>query len=196
MDPVNHWQPVTAEYQDELPLFQQDRLSLRRRAGRAGAGAAPRELPAGITCVSWFYLLAAGFYFVFGSVLLSDPSSNFASQLISYFRVVIPLPAGLADGVPLDNVLAEAFFLLAMLSATTGVLWLVRFRPVRWITLCYAGGEALWCAYYFLNNGGTHAGLLTAPQCQIWLAVSCIDALIFCYVAFYSGVGRIFDDSK
>jgi hypothetical protein len=196
MEPVNHWQPVTLEYQQELPLFNQERLPRRRRAGQA-AESAPRDLPTGITCVSWFYILAAGIYFVFGSVLLSDPASNLASLLIGYFRVVLPLPAGATEGVPLDNMLAEAFFVMAMLSATIGVMWLVRFRPVRWITLAYAGGAVVRCAYYFLNQkGAAHATWLAFRQDQVWLAAAGIDALIFCYVAFYSGVGRIFDNPE
>jgi hypothetical protein len=196
MEPVNHWQPVTTEYQRELPAIHPERAQFGQKTGwtaeRRSNSDAPAELPIGITCVAWFYVLAAGFYFVFGSVLLSYPSSDFAAQLIGYFRIVLPLPVGVADGVPLDNLLAEAFFVMAMASASVGVMWMVRFRPVRWVTLCYAGGSLMRCAYYFLYNQG--AAALTLRQTQVWLALSAIDALIFCYVAFYAGIERVFDE--
>jgi hypothetical protein len=199
MEPVNHWQPVTTEYQRDLPAFNPElsllREKLRWPADRQAKNNTQRELPTGITCVAWFYILAAGAYFVFGSVLLSSPASNFAALLIGYFRAVVPFPPGVVEGVPLDNMLAETFFVLAMLSATIGVMWLVRFRPVRWITLCYAGGAVVRCAYSFLAERGTaHATVLALRQDQIWLAASIVDALIFCYVAFYSGAERVFDN--
>jgi hypothetical protein len=201
MEPVNHWHPVTTEYEHELPpVFKPELLTFRRKLRwprqARDAQNVPLALPTGITCVSWFYILAAGAYFVFGSVLLASPASDFAALLIDYFRKVIPLPAGVADGVPLDNMLAEAFFAMAMVSATIGVMWLVRYRPVRWLTLGYAGGELLRFAYYFLSDKGVHATELTLRQSQVWLAVSFLDTLIFCYLAFYSGVGQIFNNPE
>jgi hypothetical protein len=201
MEPVNHWRPVTDEYQQELPAFNPDLSPFREKFGWLAVGQAKksvsRELPTGITCVSWFYLLAAGAYFVFGSVLLSSPASNLATLLISYFRVVVPLPAAVTEGMPLDSTLAEAFFVMAMVSATIGVMWLVRFRPVRLLTLCYSGGALIRCAYYFLDQKGAgHTALLTLQQSQLWLAMSAIDAMIFCYVAFYASVQRVFRDTE
>jgi hypothetical protein len=199
MEPVNHWQPVTSQYQHELPRFIHQPSPRRQwitpaRAGRA-LGRSEPELSTGVACVSWFYILAAGFYFIFGSVLLSAPSSNFAALLINYFRIVIPLPIGVADGIPLDSLLAEAFFLLAMVSASVGVMWLVRFRPVRWITLGYAGAALVRSAYYFLDDRGAPATALTSSQIAIWLVVSLLDALVFCFVAYSSSVERAFEGS-
>ncbi len=196
MEPVNHWQPVTTEYQEGSPALHSEQASFGQKvrwwpASGRSSDRGSVELPIGITCVAWFYLLAAGFYFVFGSVLLSYPSSDFAALLIGYFRIVLPLPMGMADGVPLDNVLAETFFVLAMASATIGVMWMARFRPVRWLTLGYTGVALIRCAYCFLHGEGA---ALTLLQTRVWLAMSAIDALIFCYVAFYAGVERIFGE--
>ncbi|HUA91783.1 MAG TPA: hypothetical protein VL991_04405 [Terracidiphilus sp.] len=191
MEPVNHWRPVTTEYQQELPAITLEPSSFGHRAMWAAKESAAAPLPAGITCVAWFYVLAAGFYFAFGSILLADPSSDLAAAVVAYFRIVLPLPLGIGAGVPLDNLLAEIFFVLAMISASIGVMWMARFRPVRWLTLSCAGAELVRCAYCFLHGQGA---VLTPLQTRIWLAVSAIDLMIFCYVAFYAGVERVFGE--
>ena len=140
MEPVNHWRPVTTEYQQEPPAIALDPSSFGQRAMWAAKESSAAPLPAGITCVAWFYVLAAGVYFVFGSILLADPSSDLAALVVAYFRIVLPLPLGVGDGVPLDNLLAEIFFVLAMVSASIGIMWMARFRPVRWLTLGCASG--------------------------------------------------------
>lgn len=203
MDPANHWQPVTMEYQLELAPPAEARSGRRKKinltAARRDLQRAARELPVGITCVSWFYILAAIAYFAFGSVLLSYPSSQVAALLISQSRILVPFPMSGTYGVPPDNMLAEALFVMAMASGAIGVLWLLRYRPVRWITLCYAGGSLICyaCYFYFLkDHGAAHVGALTLRQTQAWMAASVLDALIFFYVAFYSGVGRVFKDTQ
>ncbi|MGA7338952.1 MAG: hypothetical protein WBE72_24450 [Terracidiphilus sp.] len=200
MEPVNHWQPVTSEYQQELaPLNGQLRIGMRWRRALAGQAfeRAENELPFGSSCILWFYLLAAGAYFVFGCILLSFPSSRMAAQLVGLSRIMVPFPLDGSAGVPFDNLLAETLFVMAMVSAAVGVLWLLRFRPVRWITLCYAGGSLLWCVYcLFSGKAASYVAVLTSGQRKLWLAAAAIDALIFCYVAFYPGVEKVFEQPE
>jgi hypothetical protein len=193
-EPLNRWKPVTSEYQEELEPRKRrslrDRL-LRRPAGKAvkvDAGAAETRAepsaPAGILGVTWFYVLSSAAYFVSGSVLLSFPLSDPAYKLMRHGHVIVPFPVGQLENVPLVNVLAESFFIMAVVSAAVAVLWMVRSRAARGITVCYAGA---WLVrnllYLFGNRVGFHTGPLAPGARQILLVESCADALIFLYLS-------------
>jgi hypothetical protein len=195
-EPLNRWQPVTSEYQEELeprkPRSLRDRL-LRRPAGKASkAEAGPAETgaepsaPAGILGVTWFYLLNSAAYFISGSVLLSFPLSDAAYKLMRHGHDIVPFPVRQLKNVPLVNVLAESFFIMAVVSAAVAVLWMARTRAARWITVCYSGA---WLVrnllYLFGNRLGVHAGPLAPGARQLLLLDSLADALIVLYLASY-----------
>jgi hypothetical protein len=188
-EPLNRWKPVTSEYQEELEPRKRrslrDRL-LRRPAGKTEASPAAAKAPAGILGVTWFYVLNSAAYFASGSVLLSFPLSDFAYKLMRHGHVIVPFPVRQLEDVPLVNVLAESFFIMAMVSAAIAVLWMARSRAARWITACYAG---VWLArnllYLFGGRVGMHAGPLAPGARQLLLLDSCADALIFLYLSIY-----------
>jgi hypothetical protein len=200
-EPLNRWTPVTSAYQEELEPRKRrslrDRL-LRRPAGKAvkpGAGPAETQAepttPAGIFGVTWFYGINAAVYFASGSVLLSFPLSDAAYKLMRHGHDIVPFPVGQLENVPLVNVLAESFFIMAVVSAAVAVLWMTRARAARGITACYAGA---WLfrnlLYLFGNRVGFHAGPLAPGARELLLIDSFADALIFLYLAFYMRAAR------
>jgi hypothetical protein len=200
VEPVNHWEPVTNEYQHELVPLVEERPSHARTISRTVAGQVTepvaRELPVGVSCLSWFYFFSAGAYFIFGSILLSFPSSNLSALLTRQFRVVVPLLMGDLGGVPVGNMLAESLFVMAMLSASLGVMWLLRYRAVQWITLCYAGGALISQALYLLNDRAAALSALAPEQRHVLLAAFVVNGLIFCYAAFHPDVDQAFEDPE
>jgi hypothetical protein len=197
-EPVNRWQPVTSEYQEELE--PRPRRSLRdrlwKRAARSGdAGQAEKarkaekaeraesKAPAGILGIIWFYLLNAAAYFVSGSVLLSFPLSDTAYKLMRHGHAIVPFPVRQVEDIPFVNVLAESLFIMAVVSAAVAVLWMARFRAARWITLCYAGAWLVRNAVYlFAGRLSLSAAPLAAGSRQVLLADSIAEALIFLYL--------------
>ena len=188
-EPLNRWKPVTSEYQEELEPRKRRSLRdrfFRRPAGKAKESPAEAKAAAGIVGVTWFYVLNSAAYFVSGSVLLSFPLSDFAYKLMRHGHVIVPFPVGQLENVPLVNVLAESFFIMAVVSAVVAVLWMARSRAARWITVCYAGAWLIRnLLYLFGDRVGFHAGPLAPGARELLFVDSFADALIFLYLAFY-----------
>jgi hypothetical protein len=194
MEPVNHWRPVTSEYQLEfMPPMQALAAPRKRRRTRAEAAQeAARKAgaaPLAISCIQWFYFFRACVCFVLGSVLLSYPSSGPAVWLIAHARILVPFTITGTEAAPLINLLAETFFILSIVSAVIGVMWLMRSPVIRWITMCYTGALLARTALYFVAIGATAPWvLLSLHQKQVLLTGAVVNLLIFGYMAFYPGV--------
>jgi hypothetical protein len=198
---MNRWQPVTNEYQTELVPLQDSRSWRRKkfnwRADASTRGHAEGKALLGAACITWFYFLSAAVYFLCASMLLSYPFSRTAAQLIKQSQTLLPFPIHGMQGLPTGNTLSEAFFFMAVASAVLGVLWLVRFRPVRWITLCISGISLVRSAEIAMRERGpVHSASFTlGGQRALYLSLA-VNALIFLYVALYPGVDRAFRDRR
>jgi hypothetical protein len=195
VEPVNHWRPVTLEYQLEfMPIVEALPASKKKRV-RARALSAKSvvhiesEAPLAVTTIQWWYFFRACAYFVLGSILLSYPSSQQASWLVAHSRILMPFQISATAAAPLINLIAETFFVLSIVSAILGTLWLKRSAAVRWITLCYAGLSLTRTVLYFVAIGNlVTKTVLTTNQTAVLLAGAVINLLIFGYVAFFPGV--------
>ena len=88
-------------------------------------------------------------------------------------------------------VFAETFFVLSIVSAILGSLWLMRSTLVRWITLCYAGLSLTRTVLYFVALGDlVTKTVLTTNQTAVLLTGAVVNVLIFGYAAFFSGVNE------
>jgi len=190
MQPVNHWQPVTTEYQHELAPIM-DVTSLRSRPfGPAYSRflAAPL-IPFGILCITALYFLSACAYFFCASTLFSHPESDIASWLVERYNILVPIQVVSTPGIPLIKPLAETFLLMAIVSLAVAILWLLRPWYIRWITMCFAAAALIRTALILL--AGKAAGLtveLTLEQKQFVLLLAAVNLVVFCYLAFYPGV--------
>jgi hypothetical protein len=189
VEPVNHWRPVTLEYQVELIPRVETRRSRSRSRTRAEAAHAQDEVPLAVTAITWFYFLRGCVYFVLGSVLLSYPSSQPATWLIAHSHLLVPFKVVATDTAPLINLFAETLFILSILSAMIGVMWLMRNVFARWITLCFAGASLARTVLYFVAIGGIAPSiLLSVRQAEVLVTGAVVNLLIFGYLAFYPGL--------
>lgn len=195
MEPVNHWRPVTSEYQLEfMPAVQAVPAPKKRRSRAEIAQEVARKAdtaPLPIACIQWFYFFRACAYFVLGSVLLSYPSSQATAWLLAHSRMLAPFKVIVTQTAPLINLLAETFFILSIVSAVIGVMWLMKSSYIRWITMCYAGVSLARTVLLFITfKGVTQAALLSTHQKAVLLTDAVVNLLIFSYVAFYPGVAE------
>jgi len=193
VEPVNHWRPVTLEYQIEfMPAIESLQVPKKKRARTLSANSAVRievEAPLSVTVIQWYYFFRACAFFALGSVLLSYPSSAEAAWLIAHSRILIPFTIHATEAAPLINVVAENFFVFSTASAVLGVLWMMRSQSVRWITLCYAGALLTRTVLWFVPvDGLVPRAVLTTNQTAVLLIGTVINLLIFGYVAFFPGV--------
>lgn len=193
MEPVNHWRPVTTEYQLEfLPPIEALSAPRKRRTRAEAAQEAARragDAPLAVSCIQWLYFFRACAYFVLGSVLLSYPLSKPAAWLIAHSQALAPFKIIVTETAPLINLLAETFFILSIVSAVIGVMWLMRSSYIRWITMCYAGVSLARTVLCFVTiKGVTPAMLLSLHQKEVMLTGAVVNLLIASYLVFYSGV--------
>lgn len=193
MEPVNHWRPVTLEYQIEfMPAVEALPAPKKKRARLVlakGAAQSEAEMPLPVTAIQWYYFFRACAYFVLGSVLLSFPASQTAGWLIAHANIVAPIQIPATQAAPLINLLAESFFVLSIASAVVGGMWLMRRRTVRWVTLCFAGASLVRTVLYFASIGEVVPRvLLSLHQKELLITGAVINLLIFGYVAFLPGL--------
>jgi hypothetical protein len=213
---MNRWQPITDLYQQEaegiappapvqppkpvyVPVSQRD---------------LPKSsVPMSLNIITGLFFVRALVYFILGSKLSTDPDSDFSQRLTTMSGLMIPFP--IAHRQPREFVImvGDALLAFAALSLIIGILWLVRWWIIRWVTMCYAGGMVLRVAIKFfagaasgvhtgplgtnLVGGGRFSGLamgLSSDEITTALLLSCaINLLIFCYLAFYPGVKEAFE---
>lgn len=177
-----------------MPVVQARPAPRKRRSRAEVAQEAVRRAeaaPLPITCIQWFYFVRACCYFVLGSVLLSYPSSQATAWLLAHSRILAPFKIIATQAAPLINLLAETFFILSIVSAIIGVMWLMKNSYIRWITMCFAGISLVRTVLLFVTiKGVTPAILFSAHQKAVLLTDAVVNLLIFSYVAFYPGVAE------
>lgn len=195
MEPVNHWRPVTSEYQVEfMPAVQALPAPRKRRSRAEAAQESARRAeaaPLPVTCIQWLYFFRACAYFALGSVLLSYPSSKATAWLLAHSGILAPFKVIVTQAAPAINLLAETFFVLSIGSAIIGAMWLMKSSYIRWITMCYAGVSLARTVLFFITfKGATPAVLLSLHQKEMLLTDAVVNLLIFSYVAFYPGIAE------
>ncbi len=201
MEPVNHWQPVTNEYEQEpapfFEVFSPPKKKFREKdteQGKVGQGV---EVPIGITCITWFYFVRGCACFIFASLLFSRTNPNLVDWFVGHSRSMVPFQVSATESVPVTNLLAEGLILMGIFSVIVGAMWMVRYWRIRWITMCYAGLALGRTAFFFISDKA--AGIttqLSTEQKQTLLISSIANLVILCYLAFYPGVEQAFEKSR
>jgi hypothetical protein len=195
VEPVNHWQPVTTEYQLELVPAVETKSSRRKRQKPRPVeivnyeARAEAEAVGAVTAMTCYYFLRACAYFLCGSVLLCYPASGQAAWLIAHARLLLPVSLSSAGAVPVINLLAEGLFIMAGISAAVCVMWLVQSWGIRAITMFYAATSVACTALYFAAQTTIEEKvLLSVHQQEALLADAMLNLLIFAYLLFCPGV--------
>lgn len=200
MEPINHWRPVTAEYQTEFMPAVDASPVRRKKSSRAalvqdGAAVAADasidegELTLAVICIRWLHFVRACVYFVLGSALLSYPTSRLSTWLMAHAHILTPFKITATQTAPVINLFAETCFVLSIVSAVIGVMWLMRTPHIRWITMLYAAGSLTRTVLYFVAVGGVAPSiLLSAHQAEGLAAGAVVNLLVFSYLIFFSGV--------
>lgn len=199
MENPNLWHPVTEEYQHPENLSVAAVIEPDKSVGQdADQKAEPRRksaAPVGLAVITWYYFVRAAVYLIFASVVLASPDSDFAAWLVNHSRILIPYTmVRHAERDVFLSVVAVGFGAVGLLSVVIGVMWLVRYWRIRWITMFYAGAMLARTSIFFLSDKA--AGLatpLTDLQSQ-QLGLGCaVNLLLLGYLAFYPGVAQEFE---
>jgi hypothetical protein len=200
VEPINHWRPVTAEYQTEF-LPATEALPVRRkkrtRVAVAQVGVDTTqdafieegEPTFAVTCIRWLHFVRACVYFVLGSALLSYPTSQLSAWLMAHAHILTPFKITATETAPFINLFAETFFVLSIVSAIIGVMWLMRRPLIRWITMLYAAASLTRTVLFFVAVKGVAPSiLLSAHQAEGLAAGAVVNLLVFSYLIFFSGL--------
>jgi hypothetical protein len=200
VEPINHWRPVTAEYQTEfLPATEALPVPRKKRARAAvaqdgvasaqDASSDEGEATFAVTCIRWLHFVRACVYFVLGSALLSYPTSQLSTWLMAHSHLLTPFRITATQTAPVINLFAETFFVLSIVSAVIGVMWLMRSPLIRWITVLYAAASLTRTVLFFAAVKGVAPSiLLSAHQAEGLAAGAVVNLLVFSYLIFFSGV--------
>lgn len=216
VQPINRWQPITDIYQQEAEAFAPPPVALPPKP--VPVPVSQRDLPKSsvpisLHIITGLFFLRALVYFILGGKLATDPDSGFSQWFVSMSDIMVPFTISHRHPEMFVKLVGQALLALAALSLIVGILWLVRWWVIRWVTMCYAGGMVARVAIKFfagaasgvqtgplgtnLVGGGRFSGLamgLSSDEFTAVLLFSCaINLLIFCYLAFYPGVSEAFE---
>lgn len=214
--PVNRWQPITDIYQQEPEVFAPPPVTQAPKPVPVPVNQRDlpkRVVPMSLHVITGLFFFRALVYFILGGKLATDPDSDFSQRLVSLSDVLVPFSVSQRHPEMFVKLIGQALLVLAALSLIVGIMWLVRWWVVRWVTMCYAGGMVLRFGIKFfagaasgvhtgplgtnMVGGGRFSGLamgLSSDEMTAALLLSCaINLLIFCYLAFYPGVSEAFE---
>jgi hypothetical protein len=216
---VNRWQPITDLYQQEAEGIASPAVAVQPPKP-VPVPVSQRDLPRSsvpmsLNIITGLFFLRALIYFILGGKLVSAPDSEFSQRLVSLSGVMVPFTVNQRQPEMFVKLVGEAMLAVAVLSLLVGILWLVRWWVIRWVTMCYSGGMVLRVAIrYFAGaaagihggplgsqaySAGAYSGLamgLSSDQITAMLFFSCaINLIIFSYLAFYPGVKEAFEKS-
>lgn len=199
MDPVNHWQPVTCEYEQEpAPFFEMHSPLKKKSRGNAaerGKARSSGEAPIGITVITWFYFVRGCACLIFASLLFSRSNPGLVDWFAGHSRAMVPFQVRATASLPVTNLLAEGLVIMGIFSVIVGAMWMVRYWRIRWITMCYAGVALGRTALFFVSDKAAgFSTQLSTEQKQTLVISSVANLVILCYLAFYPGVAQAFEN--
>jgi hypothetical protein len=214
--PVNRWQPITDVYQQEAEVFAPPAVTQPPKP--VPVPVSQRDLPKSsvpmsLHIITGLFFLRALVYFILGGKLATDPDSDFSQRLVSLSGILVPFTVSHRHPEMFVKLIGEALLVLATISLVVGILWLVRWWVIRWVTMCYSGGMVLRIVirnfagaaagvhtgplgnqiYYSGSTSGIMMGLSSDEITAVLLFTCALNLLIFCYLAFYPGVSEAFE---
>jgi len=197
MEAGNHWQPVTEIYQEiveQVPAshFDADPMTLVKQARRARAQAEVK-VPFGITAITGLYFIRAAIYGLFAAKLVTSSGSALEGWIVAHCPALIPLALSSADPKTLPTTMAEALAVMAVLSLGLGLMWLLRWKPILFISIGMSGYFLAHIAISYYNIAGLGDPYLFTPtQLDLVVVEGALNLLIFLYIALYPGLKRSF----
>lgn len=197
MEAGNQWRPVTEVYQQIVdPVaaahIESDPMTLVESVRRART-LTEGKVPFGISAITFVYFLRAAIYALFSAKLIASSDSDLATWIISRCPALIPLSLGAVDRKKLPNTMAEALGVMAVLSLGLGLMWLLRWRPILFVSVAFSGYViAFFAISYFKVGGFGDPNLFGAAQLDLVVAEGALNLLIFLYIALYPDLKHSF----
>jgi hypothetical protein len=197
MEARNQWQPVTEVYQQVIDTAQAGTLDVDPmtlvNAVRQARSLAEGKVPFGITAITAIYFLRAAIYSLFAVRLVTGADSESTSWIISRCPALIPIGLGGVDHKKLPTTMAEVLGVMAVLSLGIGLMWLLRWKPILFISVAFSGYViAHFVISYFNLAGLGDPNLFGSAQLDIIVIEGAINLLIFFYVALYPNLKKTF----
>lgn len=197
MEARNHWQPVTDVYQEIIdPVtvanLDGDPMTLIEAARRARRMTEART-PFGITAITAVFLLRGAIYALFAAKLASSSDAILSSWIVAHCPVLVPIAFGAMDPKTLPTTMAEALAVMAVLSLGIGIMWMLRWKPILFISLAISGYTIAHIVISYLNIAGLgDPNLFTAQQINLLVVESALSLLTFLYIALYPNLKKQF----
>ena len=195
MDARNNWQPVTDVYQEianpaSASPVDDDPMTLVN-AVRQARSMAQGKVPFGITAITGLYFIRAAIYGLFAAKLVSSDGNSF-SWITLHAPALIPITLS-ADPKTLPTTMAEALAVMAILSLGMGILWLLRWKPILFISVALAGYYIAHVVLSFFNVAGLgDPNLFGSEQLNILVLEGALNLLVFFFVATYPNLKNTF----
>jgi hypothetical protein len=234
VEPTNRWRPVTDEYKAmaaqpvDAEAERTKRLEELREA-KAKEVPTKKEVPVGITVLTWYFFVRAGVCAVLFYVLSAYPQSGTSNWLEENLGNFLRLPASSAkqmaeqrkqfekeaeeqgyqmaidpaeekeleerEAATARNMIMAYLALSAVAGAVVGFMWLNRSWKIRWVTMCYAGAFVAKAGVNYFAGLASGLGSQVAPgETALLLFTIALNGCIFCYMAFWPGVKKLFEE--
>ena len=197
MEERNQWQPVTEVYQQVIDPQQaanidSDPMTLVN-AVRHARSMTEGKVPFGITAITASYFFRAAAYALFAAKLMSPASSELTTWITAHCPSLIPIGLGGVDHKALPTTMAEALGVMAVLSLGLGLMWLLRWKPILFISVAFSGYVlAHFVISYYSVAGLGDPNLFGSAQIDLIVVEGALNLLIFLYVALYPNLKKSF----
>ncbi|MFZ0305938.1 MAG: hypothetical protein WAL75_24850 [Terracidiphilus sp.] len=197
MDARNQWQPVTEVYQqiiDPAAASQIDADPMTMvNAIRHARSLTEGKVPIGITAITAMYFLRAIIYTLFAVKLVAASDSNIASWITSRCPALIPIGLGGVDHKALPTTMAEVLGVMAALCLAIGLMWLLRWKPILFISVAFSGYVIVHFVISYFNLAGLgDPNLFGSAQIDLVVVEGALNLLVFLYIALYPNLKNSF----
>jgi hypothetical protein len=193
----NQWQPVTEVYQQIIDPAQASQIDadpmILVNAVRHARSMAEGKVPIGMTLITTFYFLRAAIYALFAARLMAPSDSDAVSWIVSRCPALIPFSLASVDHKKLPTTMAEVLGVMAVLSLGLGLMWLLRWKPILFISVAFSGYVmAHFVISYFNIAGLGDPNLFGSEQIDLIVIEGALNLLIFLYIALYPNLKHSF----
>jgi hypothetical protein len=194
---TNQWQPVTEVYQHvvdpALAAPADDDPMTLVNAVRHARSMTEGKVPFGITAITAMYFLRAAIYALFAARLVAPNESDPSTWLTTHCPALIPISLGAVDPKTLPTTMAEALGVMAVLSFGLGLMWLLRWKPILFISVAFSGYVIAYFVVSYFNIAGLgNPALFTTTQIDLIVAEVALNLLTFLYIALYPNLKNTF----
>jgi hypothetical protein len=186
----NHWQPVTDVYQQiidpaAIASLDGDPQVLIDEARRKERQAAVKA-PAGITAITSLYFLRAAVYALFAAKLAISADTEPGGWIVAHCPALIPIGFGGMDSKTLPTTMAETLAVMAVLALGVGIMWMLRWKPILFISVALSGYYITHIVLSYLKIADLGDPALFGPtQIDLVVVEGALNLLTFLFIALY-----------